>query len=444
MGWLKSSASRLLDPQRDARVNAAAKEIERRLVEHRDGFELRTHTVDLGLFSDEVHVAAEETFTAVVKRAWRDGDLTDKERRSLTWIASRLGIQPKRAETIVREAGVEAFGATLDRAIADGRLEQAEIDQLQRIAAQMNTDLGGLMTHLFDDVGSGLLRGMFKAATADGTITSAEWSRILAGARQLGLTDDQVLAAIEQPAKRFVEQTLADAKADETLSVDEKASLQWLIRNIIHDPNYQHYVTEHVTRFETVRRIAKGDLPSIQGHFVGIRSGEIVHLSASGTYMQVKALKSGPSTVRHDGTLLVTDSRLLFTSPTLGLDISHRKVLDVSPFQQGYVLQTSGKGNGTWYVAGDSELVGLIYLTAVRRANQTIVYRDETEVERRRIPRDVRQRVWQRDGGRCVECGADQYLEFDHVIPVTKGGGNSEQNVQLLCRGCNLKKSAHL
>ena len=59
----------------------------------------------------------------------------------------------------------------------------------------------------------------------------------------------------------------------------------------------------------------------------------------------------------------------------------------------------------------------------------------------RHIPQDVKQLVWQRDGGKCVECGARDYLEFDHIIPASKGGANTVRNVQLLCRRCNLKKA---
>jgi 5-methylcytosine-specific restriction endonuclease McrA len=40
-----------------------------------------------------------------------------------------------------------------------------------------------------------------------------------------------------------------------------------------------------------------------------------------------------------------------------------------------------------------------------------------------------------------VECGAGAYLEFDHIIPVAKGGGNTVANIQILCRGCNGRKS---
>jgi 5-methylcytosine-specific restriction endonuclease McrA len=50
----------------------------------------------------------------------------------------------------------------------------------------------------------------------------------------------------------------------------------------------------------------------------------------------------------------------------------------------------------------------------------------------RRIPQDVMAAVWQRCQGRCVQCGADSYLEFDHIIPLSKGGATSMGNLQLL------------
>jgi len=61
--------------------------------------------------------------------------------------------------------------------------------------------------------------------------------------------------------------------------------------------------------------------------------------------------------------------------------------------------------------------------------------------ERTRIPDDVQQFVWRRDKGCCVKCGSNEKLEFDHIIPFSKGGSNTERNLQLLCEACNRGKS---
>lgn len=62
----------------------------------------------------------------------------------------------------------------------------------------------------------------------------------------------------------------------------------------------------------------------------------------------------------------------------------------------------------------------------------------------RPIPSHVRSSVWQRDKGRCNCCGSKEMLEFDHIIPFSWGGSNSIENIQLLCRRCNRRKSDSL
>jgi 5-methylcytosine-specific restriction endonuclease McrA len=60
------------------------------------------------------------------------------------------------------------------------------------------------------------------------------------------------------------------------------------------------------------------------------------------------------------------------------------------------------------------------------------------------IPSDVRRAVFERDGGKCVECGATFDLQYDHVLPVALGGATTVDNLQLLCADCNRRKSDSL
>lgn len=77
---------------------------------------------------------------------------------------------------------------------------------------------------------------------------------------------------------------------------------------------------------------------------------------------------------------------------------------------------------------------------AVESMNQQV----DSRARRQPIPHDVKTEVWQRDSGRCVECGSQVNLEFDHIIPLSMGGANTLRNLQLLCQTCNRRKGGTL
>ena len=65
----------------------------------------------------------------------------------------------------------------------------------------------------------------------------------------------------------------------------------------------------------------------------------------------------------------------------------------------------------------------------------------------RAIPRDVMLSVVRRDNHVCRLCYRyvpDNEVEFDHVIPYSRGGPTTLGNIRLLCRACNRKKSDSL
>lgn len=61
-----------------------------------------------------------------------------------------------------------------------------------------------------------------------------------------------------------------------------------------------------------------------------------------------------------------------------------------------------------------------------------------------RIPAFTRFNVFLRDRFTCQYCGAKEDLTFDHVIPRSKGGMTTWENVVTACSPCNLRKGDKL
>lgn len=68
---------------------------------------------------------------------------------------------------------------------------------------------------------------------------------------------------------------------------------------------------------------------------------------------------------------------------------------------------------------------------------ETIRY---VEYKKEKISKKVRKTVYERDDYKCVYCGSDKNLTLDHVIPESKGGESTVENLVVACRKCNTKK----
>lgn len=80
----------------------------------------------------------------------------------------------------------------------------------------------------------------------------------------------------------------------------------------------------------------------------------------------------------------------------------------------------------------------------LERAHLALRLEHEPTSRRSPIPRELRKAVFERDGGRCVECGGNFDIQYDHILPVALGGATTLENLQILCAGCNCEKSDHL
>ena len=75
-----------------------------------------------------------------------------------------------------------------------------------------------------------------------------------------------------------------------------------------------------------------------------------------------------------------------------------------------------------------------------RRGFDTTSDTNGFEGKRKPIPIKLRAEVFRRDNHLCLKCGAEDGLSIDHIVPVSKGGQNTLDNLQTLCMPCNISK----
>lgn len=441
LGWITRPINEAFEAEENQRIEAYVSRVDGLFAQRRQQFNYAQAATELGIPEDERSEVAKRVYQRFLGRSWADSQITDREKKLLGWVANVLGIKPDVAVDLNAVAAGEIFKSAVAKAIADGCVDESEAAKLTEIASHTGQSVGSLMARFFQREADLLLRSIFSQAAADGRLERAEWTEFSQTAERLGIPQEYVLSAIREPAHRLIEHTLADARSDGQISEREDRTIDALLETICIDEEFREYVREQVAEAKAFQRVAKGVLPSLSAPSgVALRAGEIVHWSGDAEYRRTRELASGTKTEEVDGEAVITDTRMILSAAEKSIEINHRKVLAHYAFGDEIEIRTSGKGAGRYRFADDGEMAVAIWKSAIGRANQILVAADDSQA-RRRISRDVRQRVWQRCGGRCVECSSDTYLEFDHIIPVAKGGGNSDTNVQLLCRKCNLAKS---
>ena len=75
---------------------------------------------------------------------------------------------------------------------------------------------------------------------------------------------------------------------------------------------------------------------------------------------------------------------------------------------------------------------------------QTAIWRHKPDSIDRGLPADLTVEDWFETldffDHRCAYCGKEGTLEFDHVVPLSKGGGLTRKNIIPACKSCNSRK----
>ena len=82
---------------------------------------------------------------------------------------------------------------------------------------------------------------------------------------------------------------------------------------------------------------------------------------------------------------------------------------------------------------------GLIGLMLLTRANERRI----RPTERVTWPKGMKRQLMKRQDNTCSYCGHRRIarsFDIDHMVPVVRGGSNSTENLQVICRPCNQRK----
>ena len=112
--------------------------------------------------------------------------------------------------------------------------------------------------------------------------------------------------------------------------------------------------------------------------------------------------------------------------------------LNVTTMRRGFVLVDKGKAE---VLKKDENPI----ITTIGNFVRPIIIRLLSYIRIKKNAKDIkisRSRVYQRDDYACVYCGGLKKLTIDHVIPKSRGGDNTWENMVTCCFDCNSRKGS--
>ncbi|WP_406272678.1 TerD family protein [Nocardia sp. NBC_00881] len=265
-----------------------------------------------------------------------------------------------------------------------------------------------------------------------------EWAALWASLRYQRIDADAGRRALRAAALSYVERLVTFTFADGEVQHAELELFEQAVTELALDGPLIEDLRRRMHRGRTLSRLRAGDLPVVRTPGLHLDPEEKVHVDLPA--MHVRQLARGPKLT--EGRLICSNKKLRFVGAGAGTEMPWSRIISVHAEQETVVIAaTSSRGGGTFAVA-DPDYVAAALEGALRVAKRLVLTPGQRDT--RSIPQEIKAEVWQRDGGKCVECGDGHYLEFDHVIPLSRGGATSAANLQILCRSCNRAKGARI
>ena len=378
----------------------------------------------------------DEIFRSLYRSVMADGVVTNGERKKLVRLASTLEIEEDRSARIEQEIKGEVYCGAVEGVLADGVVTEAEVLELEALRKSL-----GICRKEALEISESLSRDAYLATlrriVEDGHVTEEEKAELakVKCALAISSSDGARLAQWGNSAIDLYRQLFTSIIQDGVVTPEQESALTWFQGEVGLPDSWIAASQERLQKVKRLSAYREGNLPSIRTKII-LQSSEVCHWEGpcSFRYQTTRQVKS------LDGDLLVTSKNVIIKSQIRTISYSPSRMLDIIRYSGSLAIQVNGsQGTGSYFVSDPEELEAV--LTGLVRKHKYLLGEKYTSSMSRRIAHEVKIEVWARDGGRCVGCGASDYLEFDHIIPHSRGGASTVNNVQLLCRRCNSEKS---
>jgi hypothetical protein len=401
-------------------------------------FSLDDFQEEYGYSKTHIHAACENVYEACVGKAIQDAVITDKERKTLNTLRGKLKLTASQAAKLELSAKKNKYKVVFEKLpIAQVATKQVAVE-LKKFRSTICISDQDAVDATKTTITNGYI-ALLQKYTVRRTLSDAEFVELNTYALATGMNLTNVFAIAKQEVLDLYHALVSDICKDKIITDDEVAMIS-KYEDLFQIPHKEiaNYRTE-LNLIIQLTNIKKGILPTVRTDKL-INTSEICHWHSACRYEYVT-----PSGNRKEygGELIVTNKRVIFNSDEKSFEFRPGKIIEVTTKHSVVSLRCSTKTGQGDYAVRNVTLLGAI-LEQLARSYIFEIDSDNGDSRSRHIPDHVKVAVYQRDGGRCVKCGSDSYLEYDHIIPFSKGGANSENNIQLLCRGCNLKKSNNL
>lgn len=401
----------------------------------RRDFNFSKFVTESGIKWSTAVLVAEDVYATAYRNCTKEGKVSSQGKELLDRLVVALRIQAQSKMDIERDVNQQIYRSAFDSAKADGKITSSEFAELKEIREALGLSNNDVR-EASGASGENAYQAAFRKIVADGPITQNAFNALASIRRASGLTDVQAHMVIRDEALELYRERFAEAKQDGHIGPDEEQELRLLqLLSGLSDMDVERFRNE-VRRLRYLEACRSGDLPRQQTSLL-LNPRETCHWDGACTYAWHTP---GGTDKRVDGRLTITSDRVIFSSMTKSFEFRFSRIIDVQTIATSVrITCTSAKGTG-YYFVGDVELIEAVLYGIVRQRSPG---RSEnlSSSRSRHIPSEVQRRVWRRDGGRCVQCGMREDIHFDHIIPFSKGGANTIENIQLLCQQCNLRKS---